>query len=83
MQFCIVNSFLASGDYCRLLITFANSLDRDQARQNVQPDPDQNWLTLLWYSWKIFFFLEKVNLKKKLHRQQKSMQNYPACKEFL
>ena len=25
-----INSFLASGDCCRLLITFANSLDADQ-----------------------------------------------------
>ena len=36
------------------LITFANSLDPDQARQNVGPDLDPNCLTLLWYSWKIF-----------------------------
>ena len=31
---------------CRLLITFANSLDPDQARQNVGPDLDLNCLTL-------------------------------------
>ena len=31
---------------CRLLITFVNSLDPDQARQNVGPDLDQNSLTL-------------------------------------
>ena len=35
-----------SGDFCRLLITFANSLDSDQARQNVGPDLDPNCLTL-------------------------------------
>ena len=29
---CIVDN------YCRVLITFANSLDQDQARQNVRPD---------------------------------------------
>ena len=29
-------------NYCRLLITFANSLDADQARQNVGPDLDLN-----------------------------------------
>ena len=40
------NSFLASGDFCRLLITFANSLDPDQDRQNVGPDLDANCLTL-------------------------------------
>ena len=26
----LVNSFLASSDFCLLLITFANSLDQDQ-----------------------------------------------------
>ena len=30
---------------CRLLITFANSLEPDQARQNVGPDLDPNCLT--------------------------------------
>ena len=63
-----LNSFPASGDFCRLLITFANSLDLDQARQNVGPDLDPNCLTLWWYSRKIFF--KNVNLKKK-HRWQK------------
>ena len=28
-----VNSFLAGGDFCCLLITFANSLDRDQDKR--------------------------------------------------
>ena len=32
------NSFLPCGDNSHLLITFANSLDPDQARQNVGPD---------------------------------------------
>ena len=40
------NPFLASGDFCRLLIIFANSLDPDQDRQNVGPDLDLNCLTL-------------------------------------
>ena len=31
----VFNSFPASGDFCHLLITFANNLDPDQARQNV------------------------------------------------
>ena len=44
------NSFPASGDFCRLLITFANSLDPGQAQQNVRPDLDPNCLTLRWYS---------------------------------
>ena len=30
-----LDSFPASGDFCRLLITFAKSLDPDQALQNV------------------------------------------------
>ena len=33
---CIINSFLASGDLCCLLITFANSLNPDQDGQNVR-----------------------------------------------
>ena len=36
-----ISSFPASGDFCRLLIAFANSLDPDQARQN-----DRKGLTL-------------------------------------
>ena len=40
-------SFLASGDFCCLLITFANRLDPVQDRQNVGPDLDPNGLTLL------------------------------------
>ena len=38
-------SLPASGYYCHLLITFANSLDPDQARQDVRPDLDPNCLT--------------------------------------
>ena len=40
-----VNSFSSSGDFCHLLIIFANSLDPDQAQQNVGPDLDPNCLT--------------------------------------
>ena len=40
------NSFHASGDFCCLLITFANSLDPDQDQQNVGTDLDQNCVTL-------------------------------------
>ena len=36
----------ASGEFCHLLTIFANSLDPDQARQNVGPDLDPNCLTL-------------------------------------
>ena len=47
----VFNSLPASADFCHLLITFANSLDLDQARQNVGPDLDPNCLTPWWY-WK-------------------------------
>ena len=36
---CIVH---ASGDFSRLLITFANSLDPDQDNHNFSPDLDPN-----------------------------------------
>ena len=42
----VSKSFLASGDFYRLLIAFANRLDTDQDRQNVGPDLDPNHLTL-------------------------------------
>ena len=41
---CYINSFLIM---CRLLITFANSLYPDQARQNAGPDLDPNHNTLM------------------------------------
>ena len=34
----LFNFFLASGDFCRLLITLVNSLDPDQDQQSVGPD---------------------------------------------
>ena len=44
--FFIANSLLASGDFCRLLITFAKSLDPDQDQHSVSPDLDPNSLCL-------------------------------------
>ena len=41
-----LNSCLAIGNFCCLLITVANSLVPDQTRQNVRPDLDPNCLTL-------------------------------------
>ena len=38
------DSFRCSGNFCHLLITFANNLDSDQDRQNVWPDLDPNYL---------------------------------------
>ena len=44
------SAFIAfTGDFCRLLIIFGNSLDPNQARQNVGPDLDKTCLTLWWY----------------------------------
>ena len=48
---------------CRLLITFANSLDPDQAQQNVGPDLDPNCFDTLMVFLK--GFCEKVNFKTK------------------
>ena len=75
---CFFNSnwFLASGDF-RLLITFANSLDPDQDRQNVGPDLDPNFLTLWQCSGSIF--LKKLIWKTSVDNN-KSMKNYPTCK---
>ena len=39
-------SLPASGDFCHLPITIANSLDPDQSQQNVRPDRYPNCLTL-------------------------------------
>ena len=41
-----ISSLSASGDFCRLLIIFANSLDLNQARHSVGTDFDPNCLTL-------------------------------------
>ena len=40
------NSFLASGDFCCLLITFSNSLDPDQDQLSIGQDLDPNRLAL-------------------------------------
>ena len=75
-----IKSFLESIEFCRLQIFFANSLEPDQAQQNVGPDQDQNCLTTWWYSWKNFS--RKLVLKKN-SRQQKIIKNYlSACKEL-
>ena len=59
-----------SGDFCRLLIIFPNSLDPDQDGHNVGPDLDPNCSTLLISLPDFFFFLEKIILKKVSRRQQ-------------
>ena len=69
MNVLFLNSFLDSGDFCRLLIAFANSLDPDQARHNVCPDLGPNHLTLRLFLEEFFF--KKLTLKKVSRRQQK------------
>ena len=66
------NSFFASGDFCRLLITYANSLDPDQDRQNGSKPFD----TLIVFLNDLF---QKVNFEKKTADDNKSMKNYPTC----
>ena len=74
---CPVNSlptmYVSSAD------NLCDSLDPDQAWQNVRPDLDPNYLNFWWYSWNNF---SKNLILKKISRRQKSMQNYPACKEL-
>ena len=65
---------------CHVLVAFANSLDSDQAWQNVRPDLDPNCLTIWWYSctnfvWKSWFWQKKADTKR--------MQNIPAFTEWL
>ena len=71
------NSFPTSGDFCHLLITFANSLDPDQAWKKCRAWSGSKLFDTLMVFLTDFF--EKVNFKK-IYRRQKSMQNYPACK---
>ena len=74
------NSFTASGHFCQLLITSA------KVWTQIRPDTmlSQIWIHTVWHSDGIpEIFFEKVNLKKKkIHRWQKSMQNYQAWKEL-
>ena len=66
---------------CCLLITFANSLDPDQSRQNVLPDLDPSFLTLWCYSRNNFF--QKSWFLKKSAENKKSIQNDTTCKELI
>ena len=61
-----INSFPASGDFCRLLITFANSLNPDKARQNGRSE------SKLFDTLMVFLkdFLKKVNYKKKKKKKK-------------
>ena len=50
-----VSSFLGSGQFRRLLITFASSMDPDQGIQNIGPDLDPNCFDTLMIFLKIYF----------------------------
>ena len=71
-----LKSLHASGNFCRLLINFANSLDPDQAWQYVRPDLDPTSLIFWWYSQKNFLkllILEKISIQlKKIAQHAKS-----------
>ena len=56
-----------------MLITFASSLDPDQARQKVGSDLDPNCLTL---------FQKSKLIVKKISRRPKCLQNFSASKEL-
>ena len=50
-----VSSFLGSGQFRRLLITFTSSMDPDQGIQNIGPDLDPNCFDTLMIFLKIYF----------------------------
>ena len=61
-------------------MTFANSLDQDQARQRVGPDLGPNCLTLVVFLIDKEFF-EKFDFEEKKSKDdKKGTKNYPACK---
>ena len=70
-----LDSFHTSSDFCYLLISFANSSDPDQDRQNDGHDLDPN-CQLQRCSCKNFLIL------KKSADNNKSMKNYPVYEEL-
>ena len=63
------NSLPGRGEFCHLLLIFANSLDPDQARQNVGPDLDPNCFTLI-------VFLKEVVEKFNFEKSRQTTKNY-------
>ena len=51
----LVNSLSASGEFCHLLIKFANILNLDQAQQKVRPEMDPKLMDILKVVLKDFF----------------------------
>ena len=52
--------------------------DKDQVEQNIRSDLDQKCMTLIGF---LEDFFEKVHFDK-ISRAQRSMHNYPTCKEL-
>ena len=67
-----ISTLPACGECLLSAADFSNSLDPDQARQNVG---------LIWIQ-NVLHFWGKTNFEKKL-ADQKIMKNYLACKEFV
>ena len=61
-------SFLAKGDFCHLLITFAKGFALDQDGQNVSPDLGPNCLIVF-----LNFFFIKLILKKSQYLRHNQM----------
>ena len=70
----LTRSLPANDIFCGLSITNANSLDPDQARQNIGPDLDPNCEFLVIFQTEFF---ENVKFEKKISRRQTH-----ACKDL-
>ena len=75
LWFSDVNSFLASSNFCGLLMTFANRLDLVQDGQFVSPDLDPSCLTLMLFLKEFFesFNFEKISKRQNKHEKLLSM----------
>ena len=69
-----INSFLAMDDFCRLLITLQTVWT--QIRRDVLFDTDSVLIRIFLKKYVVVFF-------KKSTEDNKSMKNYPACKELI
>ena len=69
----LINSLPAIGEFHHPLITFANSLDPDQDRQNVGPDLDPNCLILWLSSWKNFSKKSILKIVSRWPKQRKKI----------
>ena len=75
----LVNSFLASGDFCQLLITFANKQFGPRSGPTESRPRSGSKLFEILIVFRIF---EGGGGKlKNVSRRQKSMKNYPVCKD--